>query len=199
VLKETAGKAVEGYSRINFNALPEAYIPKPRPLSELLYPPALLVGILAVAAVGYLLFNSMGLTDALRERAAANDQLVVTLNASVAKQRQALEAEKTALSGKVTVAEARADALDARMRAYGEDKQDINNDLGQIHSTPGGVNLGSISHSGSMASVDGWGADEKAVFAYARQLRATGRWSLVTIDSMSEDGIQTAFSISLYR
>ncbi|NLE95807.1 MAG: pilus assembly protein PilM, partial [Dehalococcoidia bacterium] len=97
VLKQTAGKAIEGYSRVNFNALPEAYIPKPRPMSELLFFPALLVGVLAVAAVGYMVFNSMGLTDALRERAAANDQLVVTLNASVAKQRQALEAEKTAL------------------------------------------------------------------------------------------------------
>ncbi len=38
VLKETAGKALEGYSRVSVNMLPEIYIPKPRPLSELSVP-----------------------------------------------------------------------------------------------------------------------------------------------------------------
>ena len=199
VLKQTAGKTVEGFSRINFNALPEAYIPQPRPVSELLFPPALLVGALAVAALGYMVFNANALTDALRDRAAANNQLVITLGADVAKQRQALDAEKTRLQAEAMAKEARADALDSRLRGYASQKQAINSDLGEVHRTPAGVNLGSISHSGSMVDVSGWATNEQAVFAYARQLRTTGKWDLVVITSLSPDGVQTAFNMLLYK
>jgi len=199
VLKQTAGKAVSGYSRINFNALPEEYLPKPRPLSELLYPPALLVGLLGVAAVGYMLFTTMPLTDVLRERAAANDNLVVTLNADIGKQRQALEAQRLALQGEVDIKEARAAALDNQLRGYSSDKQSINGDLGEIHRTPAGVNLSSINHDGATVDIAGRGADEKAVFGYARQLRSSGRWSLVVINSLALEEVETTFSITLHK
>jgi len=199
VLKQTAGKAIEGYSRVNFNALPEAYIPKPRPVSELLFFPALLVGVLAVAAVGYMVFNSNGLTEALRARSAANDQMVITLSADVTAKRRALEAERATLQAEATANEARADVLDGRLRGYASANQDINGDIGEVHRTPGGVNLSSINHSGSVVDVAGWGATEEAVFSYARQLRTSGRWSLVTITSMSMDGVQTAFTIELFQ
>jgi type IV pilus assembly protein PilM len=199
VLKQTAGKAIEGYSRVNFNALPEAYIPKPRPVSELLFFPALLVGILAVAAVGYMVFNSNGLTEALRERATANDRMVITLSADVSAKRRALEAERATLQAEVTTNEARADVLDSRLRGYTSVNQDINIDLGEVNRTPAGVNLSSINHSGSVVDVSGWGASEQAVFAYARQLRTSGRWSLVVLTSMSADEVQTGFTIELYQ
>ncbi|MCK5213568.1 MAG: pilus assembly protein PilM, partial [Dehalococcoidia bacterium] len=43
-LKDSSGKTTP-YSRINFNALPSVYQPKPRPLAELLYPPVLVASI----------------------------------------------------------------------------------------------------------------------------------------------------------
>ena len=199
VLKQTAGKSIEGYSRVNFNALPEAYIPKPRPLSELLFFPALLVGVLAVAAVGYMVFNSSGLTQALRERSAANDQMVINLSADVSAKRQALEAERATLQAEATANEARADELDGRLRGYASENQDINSDIGEVHRTPTGVNLSNINHSGSVVDLSGWGATEEAIFAYARQLRTSGRWSLVVITSMSAEDVQTAFTIELYQ
>ncbi|MBN1153210.1 MAG: pilus assembly protein PilM [Dehalococcoidia bacterium] len=199
VLKETVGRAAETYSRINFNALPEAYIPKPRPLSQLLYPPALLVGVLGVAAIGYMVYNSTALTEALRERDAANNQMVITLNADIGKQRQVLEAERAALEADVTAKEARVAALDSQLRGFTEDKQEMNGDLGEINKTPGGVNLSSISHGGSVADILGSGADEQSVFTYARQLRSSGRWSLVVINSMTAEDVRTAFAITLYR
>ncbi len=197
-LKQTSGKA-EGYSRINFNALPEAYIPKPRPLSELLFPPALLVGILGVAALGYMVFNANALTEALRERAAANNQLVTTLSADVSRQRQALEAERTALQAEVNVKETRADALDGQLRSYSSQKQNMNGDLGEVHKTTAGVHLSDISYGGSIVNLSGWGATEQSVFAYARQLRSSGRWSLVTITDLAAGDTQTSFSIVLYQ
>jgi type IV pilus assembly protein PilM len=128
-LKETQGKAVEGFSRINFNALPESQTPKPRPLSELLFPPALLLGVLAVAALGYMVFNAHGLTSALRDRAEANNQLVTTLGAEVSRQRQALEAEKATLQADAEAREARADALDNQLRSFSTIKEEMNGDL----------------------------------------------------------------------
>ena len=199
VLKQTAGKALGGYSRVNFNALPEAYIPKPRPVSELLFFPALLVGVLAVAAVGYMVFNSNALTEALRERATANDRMVITLNADVSAKRRALEAERATLQAEATAKEARAEVLDSRLRGYASGNQDINGDLGEVNKTPGGVNLNSINHSGSVVDISGWGANEQAVFAYARQLRTSGRWNLVVITSMSVDDVETGFTIALYQ
>lgn len=199
VLKQTAGKAVEGYSRINFNALPEAYIPKPRPLSELLFSPALLIGVLGVAAVGYMVFNSMALTDALRDRAAANNQLVTALGADIGRQRQALEAQKVTLEAEVKVKEAHASALDSQLRGYSNEKQSINGDLGEIHKTPGGVNLSSINHGGTIVNISGLAADEQAMFNYARQLRTSGRWDLVVINTVSQEDVQTAFTMTLYR
>jgi len=199
VLKLTAGKAVEGYSRINFNALPEAYIPKPRPLAELLFFPALLVGVLAVAAAGYMLFNANALTGALRGQAAANNQLVITLGGDVTKQRQALEAERDALQTQVGVKEARAEVLDSQLRGYASQKQDINDELGEVHKTPGGVTLSTVTHSGAMINVSGWGDSEQAVFTYARQLRSSGKWTLVVLTSMSTDDAQTAFTLTLSR
>ena len=199
VLKQTAGKALGGYSRVNFNALPEAYIPKPRPVSELLFFPALLVGVLAVAAVGYMVFNANGLTEALRERATANDRMVITLSADVSAKRRALEAERATLQAEATTNEARAEVLDSRLRGYASGNQDINGDLGEVNKTPGGVNLNSINHSGSVVAISGWGASEQAVFAYARQLRTSGRWNLVVITSMSVDDVETGFTIALYQ
>ncbi len=206
VLKETAGRGAEAYSRINFNALPETYIPKPRPLSELLFPPALIVGGLAVAALGFMVFNAHGLTEALRGRESANNQLVVSLGAQVAAQRSALEEERDILAARVEddealagEKEARADVLDSRLRSFTLQEQAINTDLGEIHRTPGGVHLGSINHGESIVDVSGWGNTEHAVFTYARQLRASGRWSLVTLTRMRPDDIRIAFSITLHK
>ncbi len=51
-LKETAAKGASAYCRINFNALPDVYQPKPRPVTEMLYPPVLIGGIAAVVLGG---------------------------------------------------------------------------------------------------------------------------------------------------
>ena len=199
VLKETAGKAAEGYSHINFNMLPEVYTPKPRPLAQLLFPPALLVGILAVAALGYMLFTTNGLTGALREQAAASSQLAVTLGADASAQRQSLETQRAALQAEAVAKEARAEVLDSQLRGYAAQNSAINIDLGEVNRTPGGVYLDMVKHSGSVVSLRGWGSSEESVFAYARQLRSSGRWTLVVVTDLVSGDVQTAFSIELFE
>jgi type IV pilus assembly protein PilM len=198
-LKQTQGKASEGFSRINFNALPEAFIPKPRPISELLFPPALLVGALAVAALGYMVFNAHALTSALRDRAEANNQLVTTLGAEVSRQRQSLEAEKAKLQADAAAREARASALDDQLRSFSASKTEMNGDLGEIHRTPGGVHLNTITYGSTSSTVTGWGESESAVFAYARQLRNSGKFTLVVLTSMTTEDVQTAFTLALTK
>ena len=196
-LKQTAGKALEGYSRVSFNMLPEIYIPKPRPLSELLFPPALLVGVLAVAALGYMLYNTSALTGALREQADASSQLVITLGAGTAAQKQALEAQVSTLQTEASAKETSADLLDNQLRGYATNNDAINTDLGEINRTPSGVDLDTVTHSGPSATISGWGASEASVFTYARQLRTSGRWSLVVLTTLYTDDVQTAFALTL--
>lgn len=200
------GRDAEGYSRINFNALPEAYIPRPRPLAELLFPPALIVAGLAIAAMGFLVFNAYNLTDALRGRDTANTQLITSLAAQVNTERGALEEERDGLTATLAETEEtaqakedRANALDGRLRSFSLQEQTINTDLGEINRTPAGVHLASVSHGGSIVNLSGTGANEQAVFTYARQLRASGHWSLVTLTNMSTADVRTSFSMVLYE
>jgi Tfp pilus assembly protein PilN len=142
-------------------------------------------------------FNADALTGALRERAAAYEQLILTLNAQTIGKQQQLQADRAALVTQVDAREARADALDNQLRAFASQRNETNDALNEINRTPSYVYLSSIVHSGSSISVTGWGNTEQAVFGYARQLRATGKWSLVVLASLSSGETKTAFSLVL--
>ncbi len=198
-LKETAGRDARLYLHIDFNALPERYKPKRTPLADLLYIPALVIGIGAVVAAGYVLYLTNARTEALREQAAAKSELAASLGSGITERRATLEEEHATLAVEAEEAESVAQALDSQLRGYETRKAAINDDLGKIHSTPAGVHVGSISHGGDVVNVSGRAATESAVFQYARQLRGTGNFSQTVITSMSFDDYQTAFSMVLYK
>jgi len=198
-LKETVGKTATPYSRINFNALPEAYQPKPRPLSELLYPPVLVAGIAALAFGGYILYNTWNHTQALSDESVARSELAMSLGTELTGRKQALEEQRDSLTGHSQSRETRAASLEGEVRRYDTTKDRINGDLGEIHRTPAGVDLDMVNHSISVVDVSGWGDSETAVFSFARQLRSSGRFSQVVITSMSVDGIETWFTFVCYK
>lgn len=198
-LKETAGKTATAYLRVNFNALPQTMRPKPTPIGQLLYLPFLVVVILALVAAGYLVMTTRELTVALRDTSTAKSELAVMLGAEISGKRQALEKERDGWTSQVKAGEAQAKALDAHLHSHETTKDAVNGDLGEVHKTPAGVDLATIDHSGSVVDVTGWGATERAVFEYARQLRSSGRFSQVVVLETWVDDVQTGFSLVLYK
>jgi len=198
-LKETIGRAATTFSVINFDALPAKFKPQRTPLRDLLYIPALAVCIGGLVLGGYLLATTRAHTGALREEAMAKSELAVSLAEEKQSRQQDLEGHKDSLVAAVEADEEKASRLEEQLRSYETTNGGLNDDLAAVHSTPAGINVGTIVHSGSVIDVSGWGANESAVFQYARQLRSTGRFSQVVVSQMSVDGFQTAFSFVLYK
>ncbi len=198
-MKEIHAKGKAAYSVIDLNSLPDVYRPKPRPMSQLLYPPFLIVGMAAVALGAYTLVGATEYTQALRDEWSATSELAVSLGGETAAQAKALTQNVDTLTAQVTAAEGRADALDTRLREFKTTKDELNGDLGELNKTPARVDLGAIKHSGSVVQVTGTGANEDAVFAYARQLRSSGRFSFVMLSNIQLEGVKTAFSFTLSK
>ncbi|MBE9506374.1 MAG: pilus assembly protein PilM [Chloroflexi bacterium] len=199
VMKEIHAKGKAAYSVIDFNSLPDVYRPKPRPISQLLYPPFLLVGMAAVAFGAYTLMGTRQHTQALRDELAVTSDLAVSLSGETAAQATALTQNVETLTAEVVASESRADALDTRLQEFATTKDEINGDLGELNKTPAGVDLAAIDHNGSVVQVTGSGANEDAVFTYARQLRSSGRFSFVMLTNIHLQDVAMAFSFTLYK
>jgi len=199
VLKESSGKGGFAYSAINLNVLPSVYKPAPTPLSQLLYPPFLLVALGALAFGGYMLMVTRDHTQALRDEYAATSELVVQIGAGKSAEVEALQARVEELNSQVNTQEARAEALEKLVRNFEVSKDEINGDIGEIHSMTPGVDVTNVSHGTSVVNISGHGSTEEAVFTYARQLRSSGRFELVVLSAIRSEGIACAFDMILYK
>jgi len=195
--KETAEKSGTGYSTINLNALPEKFKPKPRPLSELLYPPVLVVCALAVAFGGYMAINTHAHASALQAEWNALNEMTVSVGAQGSAEIQRLQDEISALQVEVEESEARSDALDSQQRLVSERRDDVNLDLGQLNDTPPGIDLDRVKYQEDLVVVSGWGDGEEAVFTYARALREGGHFHTVTITRLNKEAVRMAFEFVL--
>jgi type IV pilus assembly protein PilM len=195
--KETVERGAVNHSLINFNALPDAYRPKPRPLADILYPPALLIGVLAVLFVGYLVVNGRLHTDALRTEWEATTELAISMRADVGERQTTLRQEREDLAGATTRQEARATSLDRLDRGFSLRADDVNFDLGEVNNTPDGVDLDTVEYQGNNVIITGWGDTEASVFSYARQLRASGRFGTIDITRVAVEDVKMAFEFVL--
>ena len=195
--KETAEHGGSAYSVVNLNALPDVYRPKPRPLSDILYLPALVSGAALVVFAGYVAIGAHTHTAALREEWSVTNDMAVSLEIAVMGEVRALEERAATLDAEVSASESRANALDLRERLTEERRDDVNLNLGLINDTPAGLDLSQVKYDGDIVTVSGWGDGEEPVFSYANQLRSGGRFNTVEIASMSLDGVRMAFQLIL--
>ena len=195
--KETADRGASSHSVINFNALPDAYRPKPRPLSDLLYPPVLLVGVLAVAAVGYISLNSQLRSEALQSQWEATTNLAVSMRADIGERQSALEQQREQLQEDVERQETRAGSLDSLTRGVSERADDVNHDLAEMNNTPDGIDVERINYKEDMIIVSGWGDTESRVFNYARQLRSSKRFARIDVTRVEREDVRYAFEFDL--
>jgi len=107
------------------------------------------------------------------------------------------QSDVTALRTQVASTKGAADTLHNTVTTLQQDRAAMHEDLREIYRLAGqAVTLSSVSHSGSSVTLRGTGPDVDAVYAYARALRNSGRFSVVWISSISGDG---TFSIALTK
>lgn len=193
-LKELLPEKKEAnFSLVNFNALPEAYLPEHFSIARVLIPVGIAVGIGLVVLMGILILQNRTNIETL------NSQLA-TAQSRVTQQ----QSEVNQLKAQVASTKGTADELHNRLVTLQQSRAVLLEDLQEIHKlAEGKVSLGTVNYGGGSVTVTGSAPDVDAIYGYARDLRsstdATGnlRFSSVWIPSITGSG--TAFTVSLTK
>jgi type IV pilus assembly protein PilM len=191
-LKELLPEKEEAkYSLVNFNALPEAYVPPGFSIARVLIPVGLVVGIGLIVLMGILVLHNRANIETLSSQ-------VMAAETTVAQQQR----EVTELSANVASTKGKADVLHNTLVTIERGRAVILDDLIEINKLTGeSVNLGTVSHSGSSVTMNGGATDVDHIFRYARDLRDSKdlvgdpRFSSVWISSISG----TSFNFALTK
>jgi len=189
-------KEAAAYLLVNFNALPEVYRPKPRPISEILFIPVIIAGIALIALGGVANITTSAHTADLRANLANISQMVTSRRAQFVAQSE----EITALSEQVSSLEKTVAAFTITLDDFRTGRDEVNDDLSQINSClPGAVDLLSVTDDTKTLTVKGSADNEDAVFRYGEDLRATGRFVLVVITDIHMGEQRLGFTLTLTK
>ena len=194
-LKELLPEKEEAnFSLVNFNALPEVYLPEHFSMVRALIPVGIVVGIGLIIFAVILVQNNRADIEALQSQ-------VTVAESSVTQQ----EKEIAALKAQIGPVEAIAIELNDRIVTMERGRATVHEDLDQIVELAGEkINLSGVNYAGSSVTVNGAASDEDDIFSYARDLRAVTdsvndlRFSRVWISSitMSGGGFNFVFSLT---
>jgi type IV pilus assembly protein PilM len=195
-LKELlAENEAANFSIVNFNALPEAYVPPRFSMVRVLLPIVTIVGIGLIVLAVILILTNRASIESLRTD-------VTRTETSVAQQQQAINDLNTKIGPTTAAAEALHDQLTAMERG----RAVFHEDLDEIEKLAGEqVTLHNINHSGNSVAVTGMASDEDNIFRYAENLRASLdasnelRFSQVWINSVTGSGSTFNFQFSLTK
>jgi type IV pilus assembly protein PilM len=192
-LKELlAEKEEANFSIVNFNALPQAYLPEHFSIVRVLIPVGIAVGIGLVVLMGIFVLQNRSNIETLSSRVATTQSRVTQQQSEVAQ-----------LSAQVESTKDTADVLHNRLVNLQRARAVLLDDLQEIHKlAEGKVSLGTINYGGGSVTVTGSAPDVDDIFGYARALRSskdtTGnlRFSSVWIPSISGGGKSFSFSLT---
>jgi type IV pilus assembly protein PilM len=173
------------FSIVNFNALPEAYVPARFSMVRVLIPVVTAVGIILIILAVILILNGRGQIQTLTSQ-------VTTAEATVAQ----LQGEVGALKTQVTSTGAAADELNTRLTTMERGRTGVYLDLQEIVDlAEGKVTLGSVSHGGSSITVTGTASNVNSIYGYARALRESPRFSGIWVSKIGS-GFTFEFSLT---
>ena len=182
-----------GFSIVNFNALPQAYVPPSFSMVRVLIPIVTVIGIGLIVLAVILILNNRASIAALRPEVASAETTVTQLQRDV-----------TQLGANIASAKGTADVLSNTLTDIQRGRAIILSDLREITGLAGqSVSLGTVNHVGSSVTLTGTTTNVDSIFRYARALRESKeapndpRFSSVWISSISNNG--QAFSISLTK
>ena len=187
-LKELLPEQKEAnFSLVNFNVLPEAYLPERFSILRVLVPIGIVVGIgLIIFGLIFIQANRAEI-ETLRSR-------VTDAESSVTR----LQRETTILRAQIGPIKATADELNAKVVTTERGRTQIAMDLSEIDRLAGEkITLSNVSHAGDSVTVNAVASNEDAVFGYADDLRKSDRFSDVWISSIAGSGKTFSFALSL--
>jgi type IV pilus assembly protein PilM len=165
-------------TRVNINAMPEAYLPKPVPIIQIISWAFIPIAIVVLLLVGISTLQAVRQTQLL--------QAQVNSAQTQVQSRQGTEASLKQLQTKVNEAEKTRDAFKPLLDSAKAQRAKINGNLSTVTSLlPGIVELKSISYSQSL-TVTGTAPDDSTIVNYVRDLTNSGQFSEVLISDMRE-------------
>jgi hypothetical protein len=178
---------------VNFNALPEIYQVRKRPLTEVLWVPTVLVGVVLIGMGTWGIFSLKGENNDLVDR---RDNI----NAAIVEQ-QLGTADLTALNTQVDAAEAPAANLNSLLASLDDSRNTLKADLDVVYdyAADSGVSLDSVGAQPGEISISGSAPTEDEILKYyGRLLYDSERFSTVLINSMTvvEDGMNFSMELS---
>jgi type IV pilus assembly protein PilM len=185
-LKELRSEKEEAnFSLVNFNVLPEAYLPERFSILRVLVPIGTVVGIgLIIFGVIFIQANRAEI-EALRPQVSAAESSVTLL-----------QRETTILRAQIGPIKATADGLNVRITTMERGRARIYLDLDQIvYLAKEKVVLSLVSHSGSSITVKGTASNVGRIYRYARDLRSSPRFSKVWVSKVAS-GFSFEFSLT---
>jgi hypothetical protein len=183
------------FSIVNFNALPEAYVPPRFSMVRVLLPVVTVIGICLIVLAVILILNNRASIESLRSD-------VTAAETSVAQQQQAIND----LTKQIGPTQATAEALNAQLTNMERDRATYHEDLTEIEKLAGEqVTLQTVGHGGDSIDLRGTASNENNIFSYARALRESEdsakdlRFSSVWISSISGGKGSYSFVFSLTK
>jgi Tfp pilus assembly protein PilN len=168
-------------SLVNFNALPEVYLPKPLRLGQFLVPIGITVGIGALLFMGFLVWNSMAHNKVLRSELTPIESRITLERGEIA----TLQAQIGQIEVQLQPISITTGILNTTLTSLGDVREEVDGDLSEIVSLlPAYVDLTEVEHEGDTVTVKGIAPDEKKIFKYARDLRSSDRDFTVLIEEI---------------
>ena len=165
--------------RVDINVMPEAYLPKPRPIVEIVSWAFVVIAVAVLVPLAILTQREFRETSALQAQVDAA-QLQVQV-------REGTKADVEELQAQVAQAKAATAVFEQPLDDFEAQRERVNRDLSKVTSLlPGTIDLNSIDYGDEDLEISGTAPDEAAILSYCRSLRDTGRFSEVLVSDMHE-------------
>ncbi|HEY93188.1 MAG TPA: pilus assembly protein PilM [Dehalococcoidia bacterium] len=177
-------------SLVNFNALPEVYQAKPMRVSNIAVPIGITVGIILLACLGFLIYNSMGNNNLLRSELTDIQNGINQTRGEIA----TLQEQIGQIEAGIEPVETITNILNTTLTSLEEGREVVDENLSAIvNLSPGNIDLTNINHEGDTVTVNGISPKESFIFNYARDLRSCERHFTVIISSITAHNEEGGF------
>ena len=178
-------KGEGNFSLVNFNALPEIYMPRVVPLSTVLAWTGASIGIIFLVYGGFMVHNTAGNISVLRSQLAPLETSI----ARESEQIRTLRGQVTNLEAQIKSVQATAKILDTTLTSLESGRVRMHGDLTDIERLlPRGVAV-SVTHRGAAVTVNGRASSAADIFNYAEALeRSFTSVRISSITAQEEDG-----------
>ena len=179
-------KEEANFSLVNFNALPDVYLPPGFSIVRVLLPVVTVIGIGLIILVVILILNNRANIEALTSE-------VTVAETSVSQQRGQI----AKLNSRIPPVEATAEELGGRATTMERRRANIYLDLREIVDLADvQISLTKVTHGGSSITVGGKAPNVGLLYEYARDLRESPRFSKVWVTKVMGSGTSFEFSLT---